>query len=172
MCMNADTSLFDRTLEGRFNGAVLVRHAGRTLISRGYGQADRGHGRPNTPQTAFQIASISKQFAAAAILLLQESGALSVHDQLCTWLPDAPEKWQPITVHHLLTHTSGIPHWETVFPDFRGLYEPIERERLIRIFQSEPLKFPPGSGWAYSSPGYVLLGHIVEQVSGEPYASF
>ncbi|HLJ80888.1 MAG TPA: serine hydrolase domain-containing protein, partial [Ktedonobacterales bacterium] len=107
---------------------------------------------------------------AAAILLLQEQGALSVRDTLSRWLPECPEEWKPITLHHLLTHTSGIGHWRD-FPAL-SLYQPITRSNLLRIFQQLPLRFPPGAGWAYSSPGYVLLAHIVEQISGETYASF
>jgi CubicO group peptidase (beta-lactamase class C family) len=118
----------------------------------------------------FQIASISKQFAATAILLLQEQDRISVRDPIGTWLPRCPAEWRPITVHHLLTHTSGIAHWRD-YEDL-SLYEPERREDLIAIFQQQPLRFAPGSGWYYSSPAYVLVAHIVEQVSGVPYVTF
>ena len=168
MEVNVDRS--QQSWESSFTGSVLVRQAGKTLLNRGYGDADRASGGPNTPETAFQIASISKQFAAAAILLLQERAVLSVHDRICAWVPHCPEEWEEITIHQLLTHTSGIGHWED-FPAL-DLCEPNTRENLIRIFQSAPLKFSPGSDWFYSSPSYVLVAHIIEQVSDEPYSSF
>lgn len=162
--------LSDTVTKARFQGALLVGRANKTMIDAGYGWADHRTARPNTPGTLFQIASISKQFTAGAILLLQEQGALSVHDPLERWLPDCPQEWQSITVHHLLTHTSGIGHWQD-FPQL-SLYHPIARANLLAIFQQVPLKFAPGTAWAYSSPGYVLLAHIVENSAGEPYARF
>ena len=168
--MVLDAYLAELSRQGQLNGSVLVRHKGETLLDRGYGVADRAHGRPNTPETAFQIASISKQFAAAAILLLQELGALSVQNRIPAWVPGCPTEWESITVHHLLTHTSGIGHWSNL-PEL-NLFEPKPWENLLSIFQRHPLKFAPGQGWAYSGPGYVLLAHIVEQVSGQPYAQF
>lgn len=162
--------LAEQSRQGQFQGAALVRRAGETLLDRGFGAADRAHGRPNTPETAFQIASISKQFAAAAILLLQESGALCVQDRIPVWVPECPDAWEPITVHQLLTQTSGMGHWDDL-PEL-SLFEPNSWKHLLRIFQQLPLKFPPGQGWSYSSPAYVVLAHIVEQVAGEPYAQF
>ncbi len=163
-------SLSESIEQARFQGALYIIRANKTMIEAGYGWADRGTGRANTPETAFQIASVSKQFTEGAILLLQEQGALSVHDPLARWLPECPQAWKSITVHHLLTHTSGIGHWRD-FPRL-SLYHPIARADLLAIFQQGPLKFAPGTAWAYSSPGYVLLAHIVEQVAGEPYARF
>lgn len=168
--MDLDAYLASEHQRGRWRGSALVRRAGETLLEASYGLADRGTTRPNTPEALFQIASVSKQFAAAAILLLQERGALSVHEPLSRWLPECPEAWRRITVHHLLTHTSGIGHWR----DFPGLslYQPIARDALLGVFQQFPLKFAPGGGWSYSSPAYVLVAHIVEQVTGEQYADF
>ena len=149
-------------IPAKFRGALFVSRANETMIDAGYGWADQGARRPNTPETLFQIASVSKQ----SILLLQEQGALSVHDPLERWLPECPQAWKSITVHDLLTHTSGIGHWED-FPQL-SLYDPIARADLLAIFQRVPLKFAPGTAWAYSSPGYVLLAHIVERIAGEP----
>jgi CubicO group peptidase (beta-lactamase class C family) len=168
--VDLEASLAKQSQQGRLSGSVFVRRADKTLLDAGYGLAEHGTARPNTPETTFQIASISKQFAAATILLLQERGALSVHDTLSRWLPECPAEWKPITLHHLLTHTSGIGHWQDL--PALSLNQPISRTDLLRTFQQRPLKFPPGSGWAYSSPGYVLLAHIVEQVSGDSYARF
>ncbi len=168
--MTLEAYLTEQSRQGRLNGAVLVRRADETLVDQGYGAADRPDGRPNTPETAFQIASISKQCTAAAILLLQEWGALSVQDRLSAWVPGSPTAWTPITLHHLLTHTSGIGHWDDL-PEL-SLFAPCSWEHLLPVFQAHPLNFPPGHGWAYSSPAYVLLAHVVEQVAGEPYALF
>jgi CubicO group peptidase (beta-lactamase class C family) len=162
--------LSDSITQAQFQGALFVSRANKTVIDAGYGWADHRTGRPNTPETTFQIASVSKQLTAAAILLLQEQGALSVHDSLKRWLPECSAEWQSITVHHLLTHTSGIGHWRD-FPHL-SLYHPMARADLLAIFQQAPLKFAPGTAWAYSSPGYVLLAHIVEHITGEPYARF
>ncbi len=162
--------LSDSVTQTQFQGALFVSLANKTVIDAGYGWADHRTGRPNTPGTTFQIASVSKQLTAAAILLLQEQGALSVHDPLERWLPECPAEWKSITLHHLLTHTSGIGHWGD-FPHL-SLYHPIARAHLLAIFQQAPLKFAPGTAWAYSSPGYVLLAHLVEQIAGEPYAQF
>jgi CubicO group peptidase (beta-lactamase class C family) len=165
-----DRYLAEQHRQGRWSGAVFVSYAGQDLLDTAYGIADRETGRPNTPRTGFQIASISKQFTAAAILLLQEQKRLSVQASLAAWVPECPAEWEPITVHHLLTHTSGIGHWRD-FPEL-NLYTPTTRENLLHLFSARPLLFPPGAGWAYSSPGYVLLAHIVEQSSGESYATF
>src|SRR5947209_941626 len=117
--------LSDSVTQARFQGVLFVSRANQTLIEAGYGWADHRTARTNTPETTFQIASVSKQLAAAVILLLQEQGALSVHDPLKRWLPECSAEWQSITVHHLLTHTSGIGHWRD-FPQL-SLYHPIAR---------------------------------------------
>jgi len=162
--------LSDAVTQARFQGALFVRRANAPVIEAGYGWADHRTTRPNTPETTFQIASVSKQVTSAAILLLQEQGALSVHDPLSRWLPECAAAWQSITVHHLLTHTSGIGHWRD-FPQL-SLYHPMARADLLAIFQQMPLKFAPGAAWAYSSPGYLLLAHLVELTADEPYTRF
>jgi CubicO group peptidase (beta-lactamase class C family) len=163
-----DAYLSEQSQAGGFSGSVLASRGQELRLDQGCGFAERSERRPNTPDTAFQIASVSKQFTAASILILQERGLLSVHDRVSSWISDGPEGWEAITIHHLLTHTAGIGHWQD-FPDV-DLYEPTTRADLIRIFQQKPLKFHPGSAWFYSSPAYVLLAHIVEQVARKPYA--
>ncbi len=100
----------------RFNGVVLIARDGKTLVSKSYGMANVEDAVPNTPQTRFPIASITKTFTATAVLMLQERGKLSVQDAICKHLPDCPAAWQAITIHHLLTHTSGIPDYSDL-PD-------------------------------------------------------
>jgi CubicO group peptidase (beta-lactamase class C family) len=113
---------------------------------------------------------VSKQFAAAAILLLSEKGSLYPDDPIGNWLTRCRREWQQITIHNLLTHTSGVGHWDD-FPDL-DLYSPIAPAKQLSILQRAPLRSLPGRAWRYSSPGYVLLARIVEQASGQSYASF
>ncbi|HEX6506772.1 MAG TPA: serine hydrolase domain-containing protein [Chloroflexota bacterium] len=152
-----------------FSGTVLVVQRGRVILNKGYGFADREHRNPNTPNTAFQIASISKQFIATAILILQQRHKLSVHDKICTYIPGCPASWRPITIHMLLTHTSGIGHWNT----YTSLdATPMSLDQLISLFERMPPLFKPGTQYSYSSPGYTLLAYIVQKVSGQPFAGF
>ena len=152
-----------------FSGTVLVTQNGKIVINKGYGLADREHHIANTPNTTFQIASISKEFAATAILILQQRHKLSVRDKICTYIPGCPESWRPITIHMLLTHTSGIGHWET----YATLdYTPMSLDQLVSLFERMPPLFKPGTQYHYTSAGYDLLAYIVQKVSGEPYATF
>ena len=104
-----------RVKRDHFSGSILVARDGKVLFSQGYGMANLEHDVPNTPQTKFRLGSITKQFTAMAIMILQERGKLDVHDKVKKYLPDAPKAWDEITIHHLLTHTSGIPNY-TAFP--------------------------------------------------------
>ena len=157
---------------GRFSGSILVAQEGKVVINKGYGFANLEYGIPNTPDTKFRIASITKQFTAMAILILQEQGALRVQDRICRYVSDCPEAWQPITIHHLLTMTPGIPDVQN-FPD-NETYErlPTTVEATIERFKDRPLEFTPGEHFSYTSSGYLLLGHIIEQVSGLRYEDF
>jgi CubicO group peptidase (beta-lactamase class C family) len=156
----------------RFSGAILVARDGKVLVSKGYGMADVENDVPNTPETKFRLGSLTKQFTAASILLLQERGKLSVQDSVCKYVAPCPEAWQPVTIHHLLSHTAGVPNF-TSFPDYqKTMREPAPVESLISRFRALPLDFKPGEDWKYSNSGYVLLGHVVEKVSGKSYESF
>lgn len=121
-------------------------------------------------QTRYQIASVSKQFTAAAVLLLAGDGALSLDDTLGHCLDGCPDEWRDITLHQLLAHTSGLGHWHD-YPmiDLSAWVEPGE---LLETFRSVPLRHPPGTAWRYSSPGYVLLAHVVQRAGGTPYRTF
>jgi CubicO group peptidase (beta-lactamase class C family) len=158
--------------QDRFSGAVLLARDGKVLLSKGYGMANFEDETPNTPQTKFRLGSITKQFTAMATLILQERGKLSVQDSVCKYVENCPQSWQPITIHNLLTHTSGIPNL-TSFPDFRKIKmfpsSPLEG---IAIFKDKPLEFAPGEKFNYSNSGYMLLGYIVEQAAGQAYADF
>ena len=156
----------------RFNGVFLVARDGKMLVSRSYGMANFEDSVPNTQQTRFPIASMTKTFTATAIMMLQERSKLSVRDLICKHLADCPPAWQQITVHHLLTHTSGIPDY-TDSPDWlqtRGRLAPYTA--TIDRFKDKPLEFQPGEKYKYSNSGYVLLGYIIERVSGQTYEGF
>ncbi len=156
--------------DGRFMGSVLVMQDGKVLLDKGYGMADVAKGRPNTPDTAYHIASITKQFTAAAILLLQDRGKLKVGDSVRTYLPDAPAGWDRITLFDLLTHTSGLGDDGE---DLAGRWAQDETPaQLFAVIRNEPLKFQPGTQFSYSNSGYVVLGLIIEKVSGRSYGDF
>jgi CubicO group peptidase (beta-lactamase class C family) len=151
-----------------FSGTVLIAQNGKILLDKGYGWADQGKRMPNQPGTRFRIGSVTKQFTAMAILLLQEQGRLHVQDPICLYINGCPATWKTITIRHLLTHTSGVPDYVTTFP----LQQPASPAQLIAAFESTPLDFAPGAKWSYSNSGYVILGSIVEQLAGESYSEF
>lgn len=156
----------------QFMGSVLVAHDGKVLLSHGYGSANFEWEVPNSPTTKFRLGSITKQFTAACILLLEERGKLKIDDPVKTYMPDAPATWDKITIYHLLTHTSGIPSF-TGFPDYRSTEAVATTpEQLVARFRDKPLEFQPGEKWNYSNSGYVLLGYLIEKVSGQSYSEF
>lgn len=155
-----------------FTGSALVAKDGKVIFSKGYGMANVEWDIPNTPQTKFRLGSITKQFTAASILLLQERGKLSVQDPICKLFDNCPESWKEITIHHLLTHTSGIPNF-TSFGDYlKTMMISVTMESLVARFKDKPLDFKPGEKMSYSNSGYVALGYIIEKVAGESYESF
>jgi CubicO group peptidase (beta-lactamase class C family) len=155
-----------------FTGAVLVARNSEILLSQGYGWADRDNQIVNTPQTKYRLGSITKQFTAMAILILQTQAKLDVQEPICPYIPECPDSWQEITIHHLLNHTSGIPDL-TEFPDFDTFKaRPSSPEQTIALFKNKTLDFQPGKRWSYSNSGYILLGYIIEQVSSQSYEMF
>ena len=155
-----------------FSGAVLVGIDGKIRFEKSYGNANDEWVVRNTPSTKFRIASLTKQFTAACVLLLQERGRLNVHDPISKYLSNLPDAWRPITIHQLLTHTSGIPNY-TADPQFAKIRRtgatPAE---MVALVSAKPLEFTPGTKWAYSNTGYVLLGMLIEKTSGQTYADF
>jgi CubicO group peptidase (beta-lactamase class C family) len=175
-----DMRLREQVIDGIFNeiigpntpgAAVLVAHNAHILFKKGYGLANVEHRVPITPATKFRIGSISKQFTAAAILKLQEQGLLSVSDKLSQFIPGYP-RGEEVTIHHLLTHTSGIRSY-TSKPDFLKTVRLFTTpEELINSFKDDPYDFGPGRRWSYNNSGYFLLGEIIEKVSGASYGAF
>jgi CubicO group peptidase (beta-lactamase class C family) len=158
-----------------WSGTILVAQNGNVLISKGYGLADRENDVPNEPQTKFAIGSMSKAFTAMAIMMLQEKGQLTVQDPICNYISDCPAAWKPITLHHLLTHTSGIHDYEEWYAEQKdkiNICREYKPEEFITFFKDLPLDFTPGSQWHYSNTAYFLLGVTIEKVSGESYETF
>ena len=156
---------------GLFNGTVLVAEGGELVYAVGVGDADKSWGIANTTETKFRIASLTKQFTAALVLRLVEDGAIDLDAPISTYLPDYPAaQADRVTVHHLLSHTSGVPE-HTSRPDLgeimRRSYTP---DDFLALFSDLPLDFEPGSQFRYSNSGYYLLGVIVERVTGETFA--
>ena len=165
-------ALLKDTIKGNSPGAaVLIAQDGEILYQKGFGYANLENQIPITPQTKFRIGSITKQFTASAILKLQEESLLKVTDRLSKFLPDYP-RGDEVTIHHLLTHTSGI-HNYTDYPEFASAVETyIEAEEMIQLFKTDKFDFNPGEKWAYSNSGYFLLGHIIEKVSGQSLENY
>jgi CubicO group peptidase (beta-lactamase class C family) len=157
---------------GEPGAAVLIAKDGQVLLRKGYGLANLELGVPMPPDAVFELASVTKQFTAAAILLLQERGKLSVQDDVQKYLPDFPTRGHKITLDQLLTHRSGVteltalPAW---WPRHR---EDMTVEQILDLFKDKPLDFTPGEKVAYSNSGYILLGAVVEKASGKSYEDF
>ncbi len=168
----ADAYMQARLKFGKFSGTVLVAKDGKPLFEKGYGLANVEHDVPNTPLTKFRLASVSKQFVATAIMILERDGKLKVEDKVCQYLPICPKSWSDVTLHQLLSHTSGVP--ENLRPAlFKGQWPlPIDLDRLLDIVKDRPLDFKPGEKFSYSNTGYALLGMVIEKLSGKPYADF
>lgn len=155
---------------GRFSGAVLVARGDRVLFREAYGLADRAKGEPLTPEHRFRIASVSKQFTAALILRLHDRGVLDVDDPVCRWVSPCPEAWRPVTLHHLLSHQSGVPDLMSRADWGKMRWRSWAPAELAADSAGSPLEFPPGSNVRYSNAGYNLLGLVVERATGRPYA--
>jgi CubicO group peptidase (beta-lactamase class C family) len=167
-----DEYLNAATAVNGFSGSVLVAQNGQPVVSKGFGMANIELAVPNTPQTVFRLGSVTKQFTATAIMILQERGRLRIGDPACQYLAECPASWKPLTIRHLLTHTSGIPNY-TNFPDFGKIAVlPATAAEMVGKLTDKTLEFAPGEKFAYSNSGYYLLGLIVERASGKRYADF
>jgi len=159
------------TAYGQFNGSVLVAEKGNVIYKKGFGMANMEWDIPNQPDTKYRLGSITKQFTSMLILQLVEQGKLKLDVPITTYLPDYNKlNGDRITIHHLLTHTSGTPNY-TAFPNFfkdssRNPYTP---EEFIKVFADSTLQFTPGEKFNYSNSGYFLLGAIIEKVTGKTY---
>ena len=151
--------------------ALLVVRDGEPVLRKGYGLADLEAQVAVTPATRFRLASVSKQFTATAILLLAQDGALSLDDPVRKWLPSLPPAADGITLHHLLTHTSGLIDYEDVMPE--AIAGQLSDADVLRLLEGQDrLYFAPGSAYRYSNSAYVLLGLVVARASGRDFPAF
>ena len=148
--------------------AIAVVHHGSVLVAKGYGLANVEHQVPVTAETIFQSGSLGKQLTAAVAMKLVEEGKLALDDPVTKFLPAAPPTWQPITVRHLLTHTSGITDWDEPLVDLR---KDSSDEDFDRIIFAQQLEFPAGSRFNYTNTGYDLLGQILQKATGQTLAT-
>src|SRR5260370_15032571 len=157
-----------------FIGTALVAKGGKVILEKGYGMANIELAVSNGPDTKFRLGSITKQFTSTAILQIEEQGKLSVTDTACKYFADCPESWKAITIHQLLSHTSGIPSYtdDPQFPKPKFMRIPLTPPEILLLTKDKPLEFQPGEKWKYDNSGYIFLGVIVEKVSGEKYADY
>jgi CubicO group peptidase (beta-lactamase class C family) len=156
--------------QGRLSGAVMITRGGMSY-SAAFGLADRQARTPNSVRTAFRLGSVSKQFTAMGVLMLQARHRLNVSDRICRYLPGCPGQWQQITIEQLLTHTSGIPDYLND-AGARWPPAPATPRQLIAGFRNDGLHFRPGTRMEYSNSGYVLLGALIERLTGQSLAVF
>jgi CubicO group peptidase (beta-lactamase class C family) len=167
-----DALIQARVADKSFMGTVLVARADEVVLSKGYGFANLEWNIPNSPSTKFRLGSITKQFTAAAILLLAEQGTLALEDPVEKHYPNAPASWDAITIFQLLTHTSGIPNVTSDSEFMEWKMHPSTPEQTLAHVRDKPLGFAPGDRMTYSNSNYVLLGLLVERLSGKSYADF
>ena len=156
----------------QFSGAVLVARGDKVLFSKAYEFANLEWRIPNTTTTRFRIASVTKQFTAAAVLLLEERGKLKLDDQVKAYFPDAPVIWHNITLAQLLSHTSGIPNYTDGTDMVKFSVQKMTPTEIVNTVRDRPLDFLPGERMRYSNTGYVLLGMAIEKASGMTYEKF
>ena len=172
-----DTARMEQVIEshaaaGTFMGTVLVARDGKVVLDKAYGMANIEWDIPNAPTTKFRLGSITKQFTAAAILLLEERGKLKIDDRIKTYLPDIPMSWERITVNNLLTHTSGIPNFTALSEYNAAKGRATTVDGTLATLRDKVLDFGPGEKMSYSNSGYLVLGSIIEKVSGQTYETF
>jgi CubicO group peptidase (beta-lactamase class C family) len=159
------------TENNAFMGSVLVARGDEILLSKGYGKANLEQNIPNDPDTKFRIGSLTKQFTAVLVLLLQQNGKLRIEDPVRKYLPEAPKSWEKITLVEMLGHNSGIPEIQSA-PNFRNwAMSPHTHAEELALFRDRPLDFEPGTKNEYSNSNYLVLGAVIEKVTGEDYAS-
>ena len=168
------TAKVDELLEAHvrvndFSGTILLAKGGKPLVVKGYGLANIEWQIPNTPQTKYRIGSLTKQFTSMIVMQLREQGKLKLEDSICEFVSPCPGAWQPVTIHHLLTHTSGIPSYTGIAAWRETNMMPKTIEQMIAIFRDLPLAWVPGDKYAYNNSGYFLLGTVIEKITGRKY---
>jgi len=179
VCFAQDVARMDQVVQsyvsnGTFAGSVLVARGSDVIVSKGYGLANVEWNVPSSPSARFKVASITKQFTAAAILLLEERGRLKIDDLVKTHLPEAPATWDRMTLFHLLTHTAGFPGLQS--PP-TGRQAPVESADgtvagFVTALMQRPLESQPGERFNYTNSGYLILGHLIQKLTGKSYETF
>jgi N-acyl-D-aspartate/D-glutamate deacylase len=166
---SALTCLHQRQL---FNGVALVAEGGKAVYKKAFGTANIATGEPLTTRSAFNLASVSKQFVAMTLMMLNERGQLAYDDEVRKHLPSFP--YEKITIRQLMTHTSGLPEYFDLVQRYMHSTDTVENADILQLLADKkpPPDFQPGERWSYSNTGYVLLPLIVEKVSGEPFEKF
>ena len=167
-----DSLLLSKYPSSEPGGTFLIAHKSQILFQKAYGMADLERDVALTTKSVFEIGSMTKQFTAAAILLLASEGKLSLDDPLTKYIPDYPTNDKVISIHHLLTHTSGIKSFTSMKTINTIAQQELSPSELINFFKNEDADFEPGEAFKYNNSGYVILGQIIEQVSGISYADF
>lgn len=158
------------TTGNAFMGTVLVVEDDKVLLDKGYGMADLEWGIANIPEAKFRLGSLTKQFTATLVLLLQQDGKLNINDPVSKYLPDSPKAWEKITLANLLGHTSGIPSFTDMKEFAAWRMNPHTPDEELAMFKDKPLDFEPGSKFVYSNSNFEVLGVVIEKVSGRKYA--
>jgi len=168
-----DARLHEHAEAGRFSGSVLIARGGEVLYRQGFGLSDREAGVANTEDTQFNICSMGKTFTAAAVMLLVEEGRVDLNAPISTYLPDFPVAMaDQISVHNLLSHTSGLGNYMGHREFDRNMARLTAIDQMYELVKQEELKFPPGTRFSYANSGYVVLGKIIENASGQTYFDF
>lgn len=152
--------------------SFLIAKDGKAIYRKAFGLANLELNVPMKPENVFEIGSITKQFTAVAILMLEEQGKLSVEDEITKFIPDYPTNGKKITIHHLLNHTSGIKSYTNMESFMDLTRKDMTPKQIIDMFKNEPMDFEPGEKFLYNNSGYILLGYIIEVVSGQTYEEF
>lgn len=157
------------TPNNAFMGTVLVTEGDTVLLDKGYGKAVVEWDVANLPEAKFRLGSLTKQFTATLVLLLQQDGKLNIDDPVSKYLPDTPKTWEKITLANLLGHTSGIPSFTDMKEFGTWRMNPHTTDEELALFKDKPLDFEPGSKFAYSNSNFEVLGAVIEKVSGKKY---
>lgn len=167
-----DEYLLSHSLPNAPGASVLIAKDGKAIYKKAVGMANLELNVPLSTDHVFEIGSITKQFTAVSILMLEEQGKLKVEDNITKYIPDYPTHGKTITIHHLLNHTSGIKSYTSMENFIKNARTDMSPTQLIDVFKNEPMDFDPGEKFLYNNSGYILLGHIIEVVSGQSYAEF
>lgn len=152
--------------------SFLIAKDGKPIYQKAFGMANLELQVPMTPNNVFEIGSMTKQFTAVSILMLEEQGKLNIEDDITKYIPDYPTQGKKITIHQLLNHTSGIKSYTNMSKFISMARTDMSPKELIDVFKKEPMDFDPGDQFLYNNSGYILLGYIIEVASGETYPDF